>query len=72
MTESKKKSGKVLGRWCSICEEKRADYAKNGKLVCSGCKEFPANTSNSFFNFSFKDCVSNIQVKGFHPSPLNI
>jgi phosphoenolpyruvate-protein kinase (PTS system EI component) len=72
MSEKEKKGGKVTGKWCSLCGERVADYTKDGKLVCSGCKEFSANMNDSFQNFTFKDCISSVLVKGFHPSPLDI
>ncbi len=67
-----KKSGKTTGKWCVICGEKEGSYTRNGSPVCSGCLNGKVNVTDQFFPFTFKDQISDIQVKGFHPSPLNI
>jgi len=69
--QSKKQKGSA-GIFCVICEEKKGDYTKDSKPVCSGCLNTKANLTEQFFNFTLSDMISSIEYHGFHPSPLTL
>ena len=66
------KKGKTIGKWCVVCKERESDYTRNGSPVCHACIGGRVHLTEQFFPFTFKDQISDIQVKGFHPSPLDI
>lgn len=65
----KENKQKYSNQLCTLCGEKVPHYTKDGKTICSSCKEFPANLSEQFFHIKLGE-IADIKVKGFHPSPL--